>query len=56
MTIWASDSLITYLRCELSQVIPKDAESAKALEDIMNKNVLFAHLDDDEKKWAMQHY
>ena len=34
------------------QVIPKDYKTTAALQQAIAKNILFIHLDDDERKWG----
>lgn len=34
------------------QVIPKDYKTMAALQKAIQKNILFSHLDEDERKWV----
>jgi len=44
--VYTEEDLSNYVK----KVVPKDPETKKALEKSMSRNVLFAHLDDNEKK------
>jgi cAMP-dependent protein kinase regulator len=44
--VYKDDDIANYVK----KVVPKDAETRQSLENAMCKNVLFAHLDENEKK------
>ncbi|KRX76254.1 cAMP-dependent protein kinase regulatory subunit [Trichinella sp. T6] len=46
--VYSEEDIANYVK----KVVPKDEETKKALEKAMCQNVLFAHLDENEKKYA----
>lgn len=48
-----SPSIALSLSSSSLQVIPKDYKTTAALQQAIAKNILFTHLDDDERKWGI---
>lgn len=49
-------SLTLSLSPSLCQVIPKDYKTTQALQAAIAKNILFSHLEDDERRWVHTTY